>query len=109
MFDLAASGVLGTGTIDALATEGDTITLGWTRQGTVLTHDVIVVTWDASWNIQANHSMTYNHGGSPSSLTNWTAVDGGTPGWGRITGVGPFRHRSVNRLINGLWNRPLFP
>ena len=81
MFDLAASGVLGTGTIDALATEGDTITLGWTRQGTVLTHDVIVVTWDASWDIQANHSMTYNHGGSPSSLTNWTAVDGGTPGW----------------------------
>ena len=81
MIDMAASGVLGTGTIDALAAEGDTITLGWTRAGTVLTHDVIIVTWDGTWNIQANHSMTYNLGGSPSSSTNWTAVDGGTPGW----------------------------
>ena len=81
MIDMASSGVLGTGTIDALATEGDTIKLSWTRPGTVLTQDVVVVTWDSSWNIQANHSMTYNLGGSPSSSTNWTAVDGGTPGW----------------------------
>jgi len=81
MIDMAASGVLGTGTIDALAVEGDTITLGWTRAGTVLTYDVIVVTWDDTWDIQANHSMTYNLGGSPSSSTNWTGVDGGTPGW----------------------------
>ena len=80
MIDMASSGVLGTGTIDALATEGDTIKLSWTRPGTVLTQDVVVVTWDSSWNIQANHSMTYNLGGSPSSSTNWTAVDGGTPG-----------------------------
>ena len=81
MIDLGSSGVLGTGTIDSLASEGDTITLGWTRPGTALTNDVIVVTWDNSWNIQSNHSMTYNLGGTPSSLTNWTAVDGGTPGW----------------------------
>ena len=81
MIDMAASGVLGTGTIDALAVEGDTITLGWTRAGTVLTYDVIDVTWDGTWNIQANHSMNYNLGGSPSSSTNWTSVDGGTPGW----------------------------
>ena len=81
MIDMASSGVLGTGTIDALATEGDTIKLSWTRPGTVLTQDVVVVTWEISWNIQANHSMTYNLGGSPSSSTNWTAVDGGTPGW----------------------------
>ena len=81
MIDMAASGVLGTGTIDALAVEGDTITLGWTRAGTVLTYDVIVVTWDGTWNIPSNHSMTYNLGGSPSSSTNWTGVDGGTPGW----------------------------
>ena len=81
MIDMSASGVLGTGTIDALAAEGDTITLGWTRAGTVLTYDVIIVTWDGTWNIQANHSMTYNLGGSPGSSTNWTAVDGGTPGW----------------------------
>ena len=81
MIDMASSGVLGTGTIDALATEGDTIKLSWTRPGTVLTQDVVVVTWDSSWNIQANHSMTYNLGGSPSSSTNWTTVDGGTPGW----------------------------
>ena len=80
MIDMASSGVLGTGTIDALSTEGDTIKLSWTRPGTVLTQDVVVVTWDSSWNIQANHSMTYNLGGSPSSSTNWTAVDGGTPG-----------------------------
>ena len=57
------------------------ITLGWTRAGTVLTYDVIIVNWDDTWGIQANHSMVYNLGGSPSSLTNWTAVDGGTPGW----------------------------
>jgi len=81
MIDMASSGVLGTGTIDALATEGDTIKLSWTRPGTVFTQDVVVVTWEISWNIQANHSMTYNLGGSPSSSTNWTAVDGGTPGW----------------------------
>ena len=81
MIDMAASGVLGTGTIDALAAEGDTITLGWTRAGTVLTYDVIIVNWDEAWGIQANHSMVYNLGGSPSSSTNWTAVDGGTPGW----------------------------
>lgn len=81
MIDMGSTGVLGTGTIDALTVEGDTITLGWTRPGTVLTHDVIVVNWDGSWDIQANHSMTYNLGGSPSSSTNWTAVDGGTPGW----------------------------
>ena len=81
MIDMAASGVLGTGTIDALAADGDTITLGWTRAGTVLTYDVIIVDWDDTWGIQANHSMTYNLGGSPSSSTNWTAVDGGTPGW----------------------------
>ena len=81
MIDMASSGVLGTGTIDALATEGDTIKLSWTRPGTILTQDVVVVTWDSTWNIQANHSMTYNLGGSPSSSTNWTAVDGGTPGW----------------------------
>ena len=81
IIDMAASGVLGTGTIDALAAEGDTITLGWTRAGTVLTYDVIIVTWDNTWNIQSNHSMTYNLGGSPSSSTNWTAIDGGTPGW----------------------------
>ena len=81
MIDLASTGVLGTGTIDTLAAEGDSITLGWTRPGTVLTYDVIVISWDNTWNIQANHSMTYNLGGSPSSLTNWTAVDGGTPGW----------------------------
>ena len=80
MIDMASSGVLGTGTIDALATEGDTIKLSWTRPGTILTQDVVVVTWDSTWNIQANHSMTYNLGGSPSSSTNWTAVDGGTPG-----------------------------
>ena len=81
MIDMAASGVLGTGTIDALAADGDTITLGWTRAGTVLTYDVITVNWDDTWGIQANHSLTYNLGGSPSSSTNWTAVDGGTPGW----------------------------
>ena len=81
MIDMASSGVLGTGTIDALAAEGDTIKLSWTRPGTILTQDVVVVTWDSTWNIQANHSMTYNLGGSPSSSTNWTAVDGGTPGW----------------------------
>ena len=81
MIDFGSSGVLGTGTIDALASEGDTITLGWTRSGTVLTHDVVIVTWDDTWNIQSNHSMTYNLGGTPSSSTNWTAVDGGTPGW----------------------------
>ena len=81
MIDMAASGVLGTCTIDALAADGDTITLGWTRAGTVLTYDVIIVDWDDTWGIQANHSMTYNLGGSPSSSTNWTAVDGGTPGW----------------------------
>jgi len=81
MIDLASTGVLGTGTIDALAAEGDSITLGWTRPGTILTYDVIVISWDNTWNIQANHSMTYNLGGSPSSSTNWTAVDGGTPGW----------------------------
>ena len=81
MIDMSASGVLGTGTIDALAAEGDTITLGWTRAGTVLTYEVIVLTWDGTWNIQDNHSMTYNLGGSPGSSTNWTAVYGGTPGW----------------------------
>jgi hypothetical protein len=81
LIDMASTGVLGTGTIDALAAEGDTITLGWTRPGTVLTHDVIVINWDNSWNIQSNHSMTYNFGGTPGSSTNWTAVDGGTPGW----------------------------
>ena len=81
MIDLGSSGVLGTGTIDSLAAEGDSITLGWTRPGTVLTQNVVVVTWDHTWSIQSNHSMTYNLGGSTSSLTNWTAVDGGTPGW----------------------------
>tara|TARA_B110000438_G_scaffold297453_1_gene343867 strand:+ start:4535 stop:5653 length:1119 start_codon:yes stop_codon:yes gene_type:complete len=81
MIDMASTGVLGTGTIDALTVEGDTIILGWTRPGTVLTLDVIVVTWDSSWNIQSNHSMTYNLGGSVSSSTNWTTTDGGTPGW----------------------------
>ena len=81
LIDLGSSGVLGTGTIDMLDAEGDSFTLGWTRSGTVLTYDVIVITWDDSWGIQSNHSMTYNFGGSTSSLSNWTAVNGGTPGW----------------------------
>jgi len=81
MIDMASTGVLGTGTIDALTVEGDTITLGWTRPGTILTMDVMVVHWDGSWDIQSNHSMTYNLGGFSSSPTNWTSVDGGTPGW----------------------------
>ena len=109
MIDMASTGVLGTGTIDALAAEGDIITLGWTRPGTVLTHDVIVIAWDNTWNIQSNHSMTYNLGGTPGSSTNWTAVDGGTPGWGGNPLGGAFRHCSVNRLIYGLLNRALFP
>ena len=79
--DFGASGVLGTGAIDLLAVEGDSVTLGWTRSGTILTYDVSTISWDNSWDIQANHSMSYNFGGSPNSATNWTAVDMGTPGW----------------------------
>ena len=52
MVDFGASGVLGTGSIDMLAAD-----------------------------IQANHSMIYNFGGTPDSATNWTALDIGTPGW----------------------------
>tara|TARA_B100000700_G_scaffold327853_1_gene443751 strand:+ start:3497 stop:4573 length:1077 start_codon:yes stop_codon:yes gene_type:complete len=79
--DFGSSGVLGTGSIDILAAEGDSVTLGWTRSGTILTYDVIIISWDETWDIQANHSMTYNFGGSPSSATNWTAINIGTPGW----------------------------
>ncbi len=81
MVDLSSSGVLGTGSIDVLASEGDLITLGWTRSGTILTYDIIVVSWDDTWDIQSNHSMTYNFGGDYSSPTNWTATNIGTPGW----------------------------
>ena len=81
MVDFGASGVLGTGSIDLLAAEGDSVTLGWTRAGTILTYDVSTISWDDSWDIQANHSMVYNYGGTPNSATNWTAVDMGTPGW----------------------------
>lgn len=80
MVDFGASGVLGTGSIDMLAAEGDSITLGWTRSGTILTYEVSTVSWDDSWEIQANHSMIYNFGGAPNSATNWTALDIGTPG-----------------------------
>ena len=81
MVDLSSSGVLGTGSIDVLASEGDLITLGWTRSGTILTYDIIIVSWDDTWDIQSNHSMTYNFGGDYSSPTNWTATNIGTPGW----------------------------
>ncbi len=81
VIDLSSSGVLGTGSIDVLAAEGDTITLGWTRSGTILTYDIMIVNWDNSWDIQSNHSMTYNFGGTPSSSTNWTSTNIGTPGW----------------------------
>ena len=81
MADLSSSGVLGTGSIDVLASEGDIITLGWTRSGTILTYDIITVNWDNTWDIQSNHSMTYNFGGDYSSPTNWTATNIGTPGW----------------------------
>ena len=80
MVDFGASGVLGTGSIDMLASEGDSITLGWTRSGTILTYEVSTISWDESWDIQANHSMIYNFGGTPNSVTNWTALDIGTPG-----------------------------
>ena len=79
--DFGASGVLGTGSIDLLAAEGDSVTLGWTRSGTILTYEVSTISWDDSWEIQANQSMNYNFGGSPNSATNWTSVDIGTPGW----------------------------
>ncbi|MEE2758555.1 MAG: lamin tail domain-containing protein [Candidatus Thermoplasmatota archaeon] len=79
--DFGSSGVLGTGSIDTLSADGDSVTLGWTRSGTILTYDVSIITWDDSWDIQANHSMTYNLGGSPNSVTNWTSANVGTPGW----------------------------
>ena len=81
LVDFGASGVLGTGSIDSLAAEGDSVTLGWTRSGTILTYDVSTIEWDDSWDIQSNHSMTYNLGGNLNSITNWTAVNSGTPGW----------------------------
>ena len=81
VIDLSSSGVLGPGSIDVLAAEGDTNTLGWTRSGTILTYDIMIVSWDNSWDIQSNHSMTYNFGGTPSSSTNWTSTNIGTPGW----------------------------
>lgn len=81
MVDMGANGMLGTGAIDGLSQGADTITLGWTRAGTALTQEVMSVTWDATWNIGSNQSMTYNLGGSPDSVTNWTSAPVGTPGW----------------------------
>ena len=81
MFDLHASGVLGTGGIDTLSSSSDTIVLGYTLPGTALTQTVMSVTWDHTWNIGSNQSMTYNMGGSPNSATNWTSAPIGTPGW----------------------------
>ncbi len=81
IIDFGASGVLGTGSIDLLATEGDSVTLGWTRAGTIMTYDVSTISWDNSWDIQGNHSRTYNFGVNPNRATNWTAVEIGTPGW----------------------------
>lgn len=81
MIDLSASGVLGTGTIDALEVSGGKIVLGWTEPNTANTDTVMSVEWDYNWNIMPNASMTYNYGGSPNSLSNWSSMDIGTPGW----------------------------
>ena len=81
MYDLASSGMLGTGAIDSLDSESDQVILGWTRSGTILTENVMIISWNADWNIPSNHSLTYNLGGTPSDSTNWTTMEGGTPGW----------------------------
>ena len=81
MYDMASSGMLGTGAIDSLDSESDQIILGWTRSGTILTQNVMVISWDSDWNIPSNHSLTYNFGGNPSDSSNWTSMNGGTPGW----------------------------
>jgi len=78
---LLSSGVLGVGGIDALSSGGDTLALGWTEAGTAYTEEVMIITWDSSWTIASNQSLTYDGGGSPSSVTNWTSMVGGTPGW----------------------------
>ncbi len=81
MLDLSASGVLGTGAIDALSVSGDTIELGWTEPGTVDTQIVMRVTWDSSWAIEGNASLTYDLVGSPLNVDSWTSMPVGTPGW----------------------------
>ncbi len=81
MIDLSSAGVLGTGAIDILEVSGGKIVLGWTEPGTANTETIMSVTWDYTWEISANASITYNNGGSPNSLSNWTSMDIGTPGW----------------------------
>ncbi len=81
MIDLSAAGVLGTGAIDILEISGGKIVLGWTEPGTASTGTIMSVTWDFTWEIESNASITYNHGGSPDSRSNWTTMDVGTPGW----------------------------
>ncbi|MDP6906723.1 MAG: lamin tail domain-containing protein [Candidatus Thalassarchaeaceae archaeon] len=79
--DLGSSGVLGSGIIDSLEVSGGTIVLGWTEPGTANTMTIMEFTWDYTWNIATNNSMTYDLNGSPNSVENWTPMDVGTPGW----------------------------
>jgi len=79
VLDLGVSGVLGSGQIDALESDGGQILIQYAEYNTALTYDLIDFEWDSTWNINSGYSLVWNSG-EFSNSSSWILLEDGTPG-----------------------------